>query len=289
MKLSLCIQTPEFSQPLPVALLSGAFEEKLEKAARLGYDGVELLPVRPEQLDPAELRAALRHAGLAAVAVSSAGLRLFGGLTLLDPDPAVAAAARRSLFDLIELAAALDAPVVTVGSFKGWLRSAAAGAQARGELVTCLHLAGARARPAGIRIAVEALNRYESDLANTAEDTLTLVQEVGHPNVGVLLDTYHMNIEERDPAGALRATAAAGRLYHVHIADSNRLPPGCGHIDFARIVLALHAAGYHEYLSAELLPQPDPDSAARLTVEHMRPLIPRQSRDGGARPPERTL
>ena len=274
MKLSLCIQTPECSQLLPVALLSGTFEVKLDRAAQLGYDGVELLPAWPEQLDVASVRGALRRAGLGVAAMGSAGMRLLRGLTLLDPDPAVASAGLQALFELIELAALLEAPVIGIGSFKGWLGTGATGARARVELVNCLRLAGERAEIAGIRIAVEALNRYESDLANTAASTIALVNDVGHPGVGVLLDTYHMNIEEQDPAVAIRVSAEAGKLCHVHIGDSNRLPPGCGHIDFASIVLALRDAGYREYISAELLPQPDPDSAARLTMEHMRPLIP---------------
>ena len=67
---------------------------------------------------------------------------------------------------------------------------------------------------------------------------------------------------------------AAGRLWHVHLGDSNRLPPGQGHIDFAGIVTTLREIGYLGYLSAELLPRPDPDTAAASTINYMRQFVP---------------
>ena len=86
---------------------------------------------------------------------------------------------------------------------------------------------------------VEPLNRYETDIVCTVEEGLALVEEVGHSHLGLLLDTFHANIEEATFDVALAAAAQAGRLWHVHIGDSNRLPPGCGHIDFAAIVRTL--------------------------------------------------
>ena len=62
--------------------------------------------------------------------------------------------------------------------------------------------------------------------------------------------------------------------WHVHVGDSNRLPPGGGHLDFAEIVRTLREIGYAGYLSAELLAEPDPDAAAQATIEHLRRLIP---------------
>jgi sugar phosphate isomerase/epimerase len=66
---------------------------------------------------------------------------------------------------------------------------------------------------------------------------------------------------------------AAGRLWHVHLGDSNRLPPGQGHLDFPAIVATLREVGYQGYLSAELLPRPNPDAAAEATIAYMRQYI----------------
>jgi sugar phosphate isomerase/epimerase len=116
---------------------------------------------------------------------------------------------------------------------------------------------------------IEPLTRYESDVINTATDGLALIREVGHSHLGLLLDTFHMNIEEPTYAGSIEQSMASGRLWHIHLGDSNRLPPGYGHIDFGVIVAALRQVGYDGYLSAEHFPRPDPDGAAAATARHM--------------------
>ncbi|HIP99164.1 TPA: sugar phosphate isomerase/epimerase, partial [Candidatus Bipolaricaulota bacterium] len=103
----------------------------------------------------------------------------------------------------------------------------------------------------------EALNRYESHLVNTAAQALAVVEEVGSPALGVLLDTYHMNIEEADLPGAIHLVG--GRLQLVHVADSNRRAPGRGHIPFRELLAALEGIGYRGPLIVECTaPGPDP-------------------------------
>ena len=273
MKLALCIQTPEVPVTLPVALLSGSLDEKLAKAARLGADGVELMTVDPAKLDPTELRTQLHTYGLEAAAVASGGLAFALGLTLLHIEPDKAALAAQRLTDLIDFAAALGASVVTIGSFRG--RVATAGPEGAERLRAELARQGAHAAERGVRLAIEPLNRYEGDVIRTAAEGLDFIERVGSPAVGLLLDTYHINIEECSWTAPFRLALAAGRLWHVHLGDNNRLPPGQGLIDFAAIVGALRAGGYTGYLSAELLPRPDPDQAAQNALTHMRPLLTR--------------
>ncbi|MGH2626914.1 MAG: TIM barrel protein, partial [Anaerolineales bacterium] len=88
--------------------------------------------------------------------------------------------------------------------------------------------------------------------------------------LGVLADTFHLHREEASLEAALRA--AGPHLWHVHVADSNRRPPGEGHLDFARLLSVLQEVGYRGYLSAETLPYPDPEGAARQTVDYLRSL-----------------
>jgi sugar phosphate isomerase/epimerase len=158
--------------------------------------------------------------------------------------------------------------VVTVGSFRG--RIVGDPMRSRQDLASVLRHAGQRAAERGVRLALEPLNRYEADLLHTAAETLAFLEEVDHPAVGVLLDTYHMNIEECSWTGPYRQVMAAGKLFYAHLGDNNRLPPGQGLIDFPGILRALRQGGYDGWLSAELLPIPDPDTAARITVDAMR-------------------
>lgn len=271
MRLALAVQTPDVTLALPVALLSGSWAEKLERAARLGVDGLELMTADPSGLQPARLRKELEAHGLSAVAIGSGAAAMQAGLHLLHADPEVAGRAARRLDELVDFAAEVGAPLVTIGSFRG--RLAAAGPGGGSRLAGILHRAADRAAAAGVRLAIEPLNRYEADLINTAAEGLAFVESIGHAALGLLLDTYHVNIEESSWEAPIRLLMQAGRLWHVHLGDNNRLAPGDGMIDFEALVRTLRLAGYDGALSAELLALPDPDTAARRTVEHMRPLL----------------
>jgi 5-keto-L-gluconate epimerase len=279
MELSVVTTTPEVQAPVPVALLSGSFAERLEKAVQLGYAGVELMALRPADLDGADIAAQVSYCGLEIAAVASGAIAMLDKLTLLACAPETGAAAERRLYQLIDFAAAARAPLVTIGGFRGRLANAvwtdAHGARA--HLVAALRRAAERAATVGVRLALEPLNRYESDIVNNADEGLTLVAEVGHNSLGLLLDTFHMNIEEASYDAAIRSVAHAGRLSHVHLGDSNRLAPGQGHLDFPTILSSLCAVGYQGYLSAELLARPDGDAAAANTAQHMRGLLHREA------------
>lgn len=270
MRLAAVVTTPEVSRAPAVALLSGSFEEKLARAAAIGYHGVELMTTGPAALDHGAVRRQLERAGLEAAAIASGALFAVEGLTLLHERPEVRREAGERARRLVDLAASLEAPV-TIGSFRGRIASMGGGAAGREALAEALAGLADYAAPRGVRVALEPLNRYEADALNTAAETLEFIRAAGRANLGLLLDTFHANIEEAVIAEAVRL--AAPRLWHVHLGDSNREPPGRGHFDFAGFVRALRRAGYDGYLSAELLARPDPDAAAELTWRHMAPLL----------------
>jgi 5-keto-L-gluconate epimerase len=271
MRLALAVQTPEVSISLPVALLSGTWPEKVDKAAQLGVEGLELMTADPSQVDVYLLRSVMTARGITAVAVGTGAAVMQAGLCLLHADPELAARARIRLNEFIEFAATMGAPLVTIGSFRG--RLARVATDGRAQLAEILNGAAERATAAGVRLALEPLNRYEADFVNTAEEGLAFVNEVGNASLGLLLDTYHVNIEEASWEAPFRELMQAGKLWHVHLGDNNRLPPGDGMIDFSALVRTLRSLGYCGALSAELLARPDPDTAARRTVEFMRPLL----------------
>jgi len=115
----------------------------------------------------------------------------------------------------------------------------------------------ARAQELGLRLAIEVLNRYESHLLNTSEEAVRFVEEVGARNVGILLDAYHMNIEEADLGSAIRT--AGEHLVLFHAADSNRQAVGRGHTDFAGVMRALKDIEYNDVIIVECTASgPDP-------------------------------
>jgi len=122
----------------------------------------------------------------------------------------------------------------------------------------------------GVRLALEPLNRYETTLINTAAEGLALIEEVGAPNLGLLLDTFHMNIEEPSIEGSIQACGQ--HILHFHVADSNRWAPGAGHLDFGSILAALRATGYDGWISGEFMPVPDAATASQAAMAHLRAL-----------------
>jgi sugar phosphate isomerase/epimerase len=271
MKLALTIQTPEVPVQVPIALLSGTLAEKLGKAARMGAAGVELITTQPASLDIPDLLEQLGRNGLQVAAIASGGMAFAAKLTLLHADPQTAALASQRLDELISLAASLHAPVVTVGSFRG--RAVGDKERSLSELAGILRRAGERAAHAGVRIALEPLNRFEGNLLNNVAQGLAFLKELNHPAVGLLVDTFHVNIEETSWTEPFRQAMTAGKLFHVHLGDNNRLPPGKGLIDFAAILASLREIGYTGWLSAELLCIPDPDTAGQQTIDSMSRLM----------------
>jgi D-psicose/D-tagatose/L-ribulose 3-epimerase len=131
----------------------------------------------------------------------------------------------------------------------------------------------------GVRLALEPLNRYETSLINTAEQGLGVVEAVGSPALGLLLDTYHMNIEEKKPAEAIRI--AASHLVHVHACGSDRGTPGADHLDWPALARALRDVGYDGAICIESFTSENKTIAVAASI--WRPLAPTQdalARDG---------
>jgi sugar phosphate isomerase/epimerase len=277
MRLAFATPTPEVAAPVPVALFSGSFSQRLQKAARLGYDGVELMVARPADIDAADIRSQVADSGLEIAAIASGAVYMVDKLTLLARSAEVSRDAERRLQELIEFAARVAAPLVTIGGFRGRL-AWDGGAPARARLIEQLIVAAGQAESCGVRLVLEPLNRYESDIVNNTSEALSLFDEVDRSHLGLLLDTFHVNIEEPSVTDCFREGMAARKLWHVHLGDSNRLPPGEGHLDFSGIVATLRDIGYQGYLSAELLPRPDPDAAGAATIRHMRSFVPAETR-----------
>lgn len=269
MKLGCVISTPDVGDG-PLALLSGTFEEKLAKAKALGYAGVELMVCDPSKLNLDDINAALERHSLGVPQIVTGELFGTEGLALVHPDPAICGTAMHRTQGIVRFAGALGGgTIVNIGRLRGrrdWL-PADGRSNAHARFIQAFQALANYAAPYGVRVALEPCNRYEVDFVRSTREGLEVVTEVNRPNFGLMLDVFHMNIEDPSIEGAFHEARSV--LWHVHIADSNRLSPGQGHLDFASIVATLREIDYAGYLSAEIQPLPDPDTAARLTVEHM--------------------
>lgn len=245
----------------------GDLETNLARVASLGYDGAELAIRDPKAIDVDALARLLQTYGLEVPAIGTGQAWGEEGLSFTDPDADVRRAAVERVKSHVPVAARFGA-VIIIGLLRGIVRPGVSHEQAWAWMADALGECAEAALDAGVKIAVEPINRYETTLVNTAGDGLALLGQVGMPNLGLLLDTFHMNIEEPDIHRSIRA--AAPRLFHFHVADSNRWYPGAGHLDFPSIVATLRQVGYDGYVSVEAMPMPDAETCAVESIKAMR-------------------
>ena len=235
------------------------WRQALKRIKTAGYDGVELAITDPAKLNPDTAKEALDSEGLRLLSITTGQAAGLEGLSLTSPDERI----RRRTIERIEAHmdfASCFGAVVIVGSLRGADGDTGLLSEALREC--------ARHAPK-VRLALEPLNRYESRLVNTVADGLDVVERVDAENLGILADSFHANIEEVEIGEAFRT--AGDRLFHVHLADSNRAVPGYGHLDFKQVWDALDAIDYQQALVLEPLPRPSTEAlinaSARLRGE----------------------
>jgi 5-keto-L-gluconate epimerase len=274
--------TVSASQTRFAAVAAPDLFETIPALAGIGFDGVEVAIRDPAQIDVEAVAAAAERSGIAVPAVGTGQAYVEEGLCLTAADEPVRVRAVARLLAQVAAARRLGALLI-VGLIHGPIPPETGRPVAEDRLLEGLGTVARAARTAGVRIVVEPINRYESNWLNTVEEVLDLLDRLGEDNVGVLPDTFHMNIEETNVEAALRRGGA--RVWHVHAADSNRRAPGWGHLDFAPIVEALRDIGYGGFVSAEILPVPGVLDAAWQTIGTLRRLVPRPGDRAGAAAP----
>jgi D-psicose/D-tagatose/L-ribulose 3-epimerase len=260
---------------------TGADLGLVDRVAGLGFDVIEVAVEDVGLFDPEALHEALDAAGIRAV--------LTGFCTptrdVSSEDEAVRTAGVDYVKGCVDLAVKAGSPIVA-----GPLNHAVYSARmlppdersrefdraARG-LREAAEYAGER----GISLALEPLNRWETDMLNTAAQGVAMCDAVGLDNVGLLLDTFHMNIEEQHVGDAIRG--AGDRVFHVHGSENDRGVPGSGHVPWAEVAQALHDISYDGAVCLESF-EPgmaaacsiwrsffdDPDEFARAGLAHLR-------------------
>lgn len=216
--------------------------ELAPKVQRWGFDLIELPVEQPSDWDPARARELLDGLGLG---VSTCAV-MTRERDLVSNDRAVIRSTQDYVRAGVDMAAQVGASAFA-GPFysatgRTWRMDPAERAATVDRLVESLRPLADYAGQCGLRLALEPLNRFETSLINTAEQAIEVVDRVSSPALGVLLDTFHMNIEERDPAAAIRG--CAGRLAHFHACGCDRGAPGGDHIGWPAIAAALDDVDY---------------------------------------------
>jgi D-psicose/D-tagatose/L-ribulose 3-epimerase len=251
---------------MKIAMIHWMREEPLattvERLSRCGYDALEING-SPERYEPADVRSLLDRHGISLWGAVT--LMEHGGKDMLHPDPYVRLGTQAYLEDTVDLVEGSGGEVLCcVPSTIGKLAPLADEQSEWRWAVDGLQRLGAYAGERGVRIAIEPITRFETYFLNRCEQALRLADDVGLPNVGVCLDTYHMNMEEPDLLEAVRS--AGDRLFDFHVADSDRRPAGMGSLDWREILATLDEVGYEGFLTVEVEPPRDRSPLGRVPV-----------------------
>jgi len=268
-KLSIVLSTHQAQ--FEAVAFKGDFEANLAKIAGWDYDGVELAIRDPDLINVDILETILACHGIKVPAIGTGQAWGEERLSFTNPDPEIRNTAINRIKHHIRLAKRLDALVI-IGLIRGVTPPGQSKQQSldylRKSLYECIEDAGIH----GVRLALEPLNRYETDLIHTADEGLELIHQIDSPNFGLLLDTFHMNIEEQSIENCI--TRSSAYIFHFHVADSNRWYPGGGHLDFGTILQTLKSTGYSGWISGEFMPLPDPDTAAQRSIDLLKKVLP---------------
>jgi D-psicose/D-tagatose/L-ribulose 3-epimerase len=235
----------------------------LEDLKATGYDGAEIPIFEDEPSHYAELGRRLREIGL-----EPTGIALFPSVEMnpIGEAPEQRAAGLKHMEWILECTAAMGAKIVggPLHSSLGHFSGAGPSEEERKRGVEFHRAVGEIARRKGVTVTLEALNRFECYFLNTMSDLAAYLDSVAHPNISGMYDTFHANIEEKDPVDAIAALER--HLSHVHISENDRGTPGRGHIDFAAVFQALKQCEYDGWLTIEAFGRALPPLAAATRV-----------------------
>jgi D-psicose/D-tagatose/L-ribulose 3-epimerase len=218
----------------------------VKAASAAGYDTIEIPIFDPQLVDLAQTRDLLRQYAL----TPTVSLGLSADTDISSADASISRAGVDRMVAIVDATAAIGGSIVAGVIASAWQKYAVPPTAANyNNSVAGLREVAQEARTRGVTLAIEVVNRFESNLINTAADALRFVDRIGEDNARIHLDSFHMHIEE--PDAALAISLCGPRLAYVHINENHRGYLGTGSIDFRRIFLALAQAGYEGTIAFE--------------------------------------
>lgn len=212
-----------------------------------GFDGVEVSLIHPDAFDSVAIRRAMEEHGLSCTVCS-----VFpSGLSLIAENPGIRAKAYQHLSDCIQLVAEAGAELIAGPLYSpvGYLPGRRRTSDEWNWAIEAYQKIGPVLDRYAVELCIEPLNRFETFFLNTTSDAVALCSAVNHPKVGILWDTFHSNIEEKQLSDSLRT--AAPFLKHVHTSENDRGTPGTGHVDWDGVFSVLNDLRYQRWLTIE--------------------------------------
>ena len=258
--------------PFSPLLFSGDMEKGFKVVSSLGYSGVDLSLLDSGALDQAWIVDKTKSCNLKVYTIATGQTYYNEGFSLYSTEADRREKAVARIRFHIDFASRLGAMVI-IGGIRGKTEETGDNQKrtrleddGRSAICRCLrHAEGKK-----VTLLLEPINRYETNVINTLEEGVRLIDEIGSENLLLLPDTFHMNIEEKSIDESLFESKS--HIGYIHFSDSNRRAPGFGHLDFKKILSTLEKINYKNAIGIEILPEPDDFSAAEQAISHLKKL-----------------
>jgi D-psicose/D-tagatose/L-ribulose 3-epimerase len=257
-------------QPLPNLGSDDDVRRSFDLVKSCGYDGVEL-NLTPATFDyTARLERWLSESGL--VLPSWCTGEAYGeGLCLSSPEVTVRRRAVQRLIEYLDAASQFGA-ILVVGMMQGLRSDELDSEVANGRIIEGLKEVGAAAEAKGVEFVLEPVNHLQVGFNNSVAEVLQLIQAIGSPAIKPMVDTVHMNIEEKSLTQPIYDCGS--RLRHVHLCESNGGFFGTGRVDFPAVLQALSNIGYDGFGSVKVYRRATMEEAARTSIEALQRVMP---------------
>lgn len=270
MKLCYQVATPDVSESAAVTAFQGTLENSCKTLSELGYEGVEFMTLNPDKLNVRKIKKTLKKYNLDCTLVCTG--EIFGqlGLSYTDPLPKKRKEAVERTKRIIDFAASLNANV-NIGRIRGSYCEELSRDKTESYAILAFCELSDYAAARKVVLALEPITILQTNFINTVEEAMDMVRRVGRDNFRLMMDVFHMNLEEIDLYESIKKYSAYN--VHVHLADNNRRYPGqCG-LDFEKIIRTFKDSGYEGDFSTEIYQFPDMKTSAEESARYLLPII----------------
>jgi sugar phosphate isomerase/epimerase len=270
MKLCYQVATPDVAIAPSVTAFQGSLDHTFGRLGELGYDGVELMTLNPMELDWNQVKREAEKNKLDVVLICTG--EIFGQkkLSFMDKNPEVRSEARIRVKEIIDFASFLGAKI-NIGRVRGQYCDELPREVSYGYAVDAFKDISEHAGRNNVKIALESVTIMQTNFINTIEEAVKMVDDVDNEYFKLMMDVFHLNIEEKDIFEVIKKYADYN--IHVHLADNNRRYPGhCG-LDFEKIIKAFKETGFDGAYCTEIFQLPDQETAAEGAIKHLRPIF----------------
>lgn len=264
------VATPDVTYDPEITAFQGSLKHSFAVLQEYGYDGVELMTRSPEMVDWNSILRLSQQRNLPVVLICTGEIFVQLGVSFCDKQLERRRVAIEKTKEMIDYAAHFGA-IINVGRLRGEYLQDVPHSDTDSWLIAALQELGEYGNLKGVSIAIETVGRFQTNFINTLEQAYSVVDKVNRDSVKVMMDIFHMQLEEADYLASIEKYQDYN--IHVHLADSNRHYPGDGNLSFDEIIKRFATAGYNGNFTTEITQWPDQETAARKSMEYMAPIF----------------